>query len=801
MKTTNGKMNVSLVALAVQSALLAMFALPAYAQNDAVAELTKPSNTVEIGLANTSDAYSKFGEYNGLNKKGATLVGNVGLHGGDGYADGTKRFEVTGSDLGTTSRTIGAALSDQGKWSIGLGYDELTHNLSDTYQTPYQGTMGGNNFVLPAGFAMVSVAANAAPNAAKPGGTDNLSAAQLAAFNTMEIASTRKTGSVNAGMNLNAQWDVKFNFSREDRTGAKLMGIGTMAEKATSPTIQGEAVMVLPMPTNYRTDTLNLALNWVGEKAHVSTSYYGSFFSDNYDRVNFQTFAVPANGGTASMIESMTTAPSNNFHQLNVSGGYSLAAKTKLTGGLSYGLNSQNADYVYDSISMVAPPPVGSMHGTVRNSHVDLKLSDQSIDKLNLAAGLKFDERFNTTTSYMYNFNADSGQTSHKAIFPSNPISNSKTQMELSGDYRLTPDQHVKLAYNREDVKRWCHQYATGPAATPGQTGYLPAGSNCVVATGSRDDKLSAAYKLNATEDLNLNFGYSNSNRVTETDPNAITARIGVNGNVNPAATASTLVWGQNAGDFRGFYPFFSASRKEQMLKADVNWQAVEAFALGLNGKFTDDKYDSDYGVQKGNSWSWNLDATYSYSEKGSVTTYLTRQHRQRDVTDLYRSPLVAATAASATALAVPSGAAWTDTLKDDDSTVGIGAKQGGLMDSKLELATDLTFSFGKTVYGTQLNYATATTGGLTCSDPHFLTCGDLPPISNKMLQVKLIGKYQLDKTAVVTAGFIHQQLESIDYYYNGLQTGSTANSMLPTNQQSGSYSVNVVTASYSLSF
>ena len=132
MKTTNGKMNVSLVALAVQSALLAMFALPAYAQNDAVAELTKPSNTVEIGLANTSDAYSKFGEYNGLNKKGATLVGNVGLHGGDGYADGTKRFEVTGSDLGTTSRTIGAALSDQVKMVLKKGRKRLLLTLSSS---------------------------------------------------------------------------------------------------------------------------------------------------------------------------------------------------------------------------------------------------------------------------------------------------------------------------------------------------------------------------------------------------------------------------------------------------------------------------------------------------------------------------------------------------------------------------------------------------------------------------------------------------------------------------------------------
>jgi MtrB/PioB family decaheme-associated outer membrane protein len=799
MKTNNGSMKISLLALAVQSAL---FAMPAYADDQEVAALIKPTNFVELGIENTSASSAKFGEYNGLNKAGGKAVGNFSVVGGDGYADGngTKRWSITGSDLGTTSRTLGATMSNQGQWNLGITYDELRHNLWDTYQTPYQGAMGGNAFTLPVGFGLISTAAR--NPATLPTGTDNLSPTQQAALNTVDIYSARQNASVSAGVNLAAGWDVKFDFNRLTQSGAKLMGFGSMGKGGVS----AETVAILPTPTNYQTDSVNLALNWVGEKGHLSSSYYGSFFKDNYNGVTFDTFAG------ANIAQTMSTAPSNTFHQLNVSGGYTLQPKTKLTGGVSYAMNTQNENFAYDSVSMVTGTtlPASSLNGDVRNIHADLKLIDQNVQNLALSAAVKYDERNNKTASNFYSLNALDGAANHVGIFPNTPYSNRKTQLELAGDYRLTADQHLKLAYNREDVKRWCDQYAVSTGVVVGAAGYYPAGTNCVVATASKDDKLSAAYKLNANENLNLNVAYSYSNRITDSDPNAITARIGANGNINPAAAANTLVLGQNAGDFRGFYPFFNASRKEQMIKSGVNWQALEQLALGLSGKFTDDKYDSLYGVQNGNSWSMNVDATYSYSDNGSISTYATKQHRQRELLDLQRaasqgiSAANTSSATSAAGIAIAAGATWTDNLKDDDVTIGLGAKQGGLMGNKLDLAADLTYSLGQTGYGTQLNYATTSSvasGSLTCSSPQILSCGDLPMISNKLIQLKFTGKYQLDKSSIVALGYIFQQLDSADYYFNGLQSGSTSNTMMPTNQQSGSYSVNVVSATYSYLF
>jgi hypothetical protein len=156
-----------------------------------------------------------------------------------------------------------------------------------------------------------------------------------------------------------------------------------------------------------------------------------------------------------------------------------------------------------------------------------------------------------------------------------------------------------------------------------------------------------------------------------------------------------------------------------------------------------------------------------------------------------------AATAATATALSRPAVASWTNTLTDEDLTVGLGIKQGGLMSGKLELGADLSYSLGTAIYKTQLNYSGATTGGLTCSSPQILSCGQLPDIRTSITRLKLTGVYQVDKASKFAVYYIQQRFDSNDYFYNGYQMGYTPNTLLPTNQNSGSYSVNAVAASF----
>jgi MtrB/PioB family decaheme-associated outer membrane protein len=726
-----------------------------------------PANTVEFGLSSTSKSSAKFGEYNGLNKSGVGVVGNVNLNGGDSYNNmgGLTRWSLFATDIGLSTRTIGGDYGQHGRWRIGLKYDELRHNLTDTYQTPYLGNMGGNTFVLPSGFGTA------------PGNnTNNLTAGQKAAFHILDVYSSRKNYTLNSSVNLGPQWTVKLDYNRLDQAGAKLQGFGLSPIGGAG---LGEYISILPMPTSYQTDTVNFSLNWAGEKAHFTGAYYGSYFHDNFDRVVFQSWAG------ANVLNTMSTPPSNMFHQLNLSGGYALSKSTRLVGNFSYALNTQNQAFAYDPSLMVTPSPLPAANAKVYTTHADLKLSNQTTRDLALSGAIKYDDRDNHTASNIYNFNAISG--GNTANYPNTPLSYRKALIELAGDYRLKKDHHIRLALTHEDIHRWCNNY--------GVNANYPPGTNCVVAKASKEDKADATYRINAFDAVTFRFGYGYSNRRVDSDPFARAAFISTNGTINGVS-----VPGQNGGDFLGFHPALDASRIQNALKASANWDVNERLGLGLSGRYTNDDYKTLLGLQKGLSWSVNLDATFRYAENGALSAYATRLYRDRAMTDQQRT-LASASAATATAIAVPAGATWSDKLTDKDVTVGLGLKHTGLIGGKLDLNGDATYSWATSNYYTQFNYATTTTGGLTCADPSILSCGSPPDVRTTITQLKFSGSYKLDKKSKVALRYIYQHLSGADYYYNGYQTGFTPNQVMPTNQQLGTHTVNFVSLSYLYSY
>jgi Putative outer membrane beta-barrel porin, MtrB/PioB len=270
---------------------------------------------------------------------------------------------------------------------------------------------------------------------------------------------------------------------------------------------------------------------------------------------------------------------------------------------------------------------------------------------------------------------------------------------------------------------------------------------------------------------------------------------IGRDGNQTGAqiAAAPPGITGLNAGEFLGFNPFFEASRKQHLVKGGANWEATDQLSFGTSARYTADFYDTDFGMHNGKSWSLNFDSTYAYRENGSIVAYWTRQQRTRFMANEARSPLSAPTAT------VPSGATWNNDLTDSDTTIGLGAKQGGLWGGRLELTGDATYTWTKTTFSTTLNYNLLS--GAPCGDPSVFTCVPTPDITSSLFQVRLAGVYTLSKSSKVSLGVLHQRLKSDDFYYNGLQNGFTPTSVMPTNQTAPRYSLNVVMASYIYSF
>jgi MtrB/PioB family decaheme-associated outer membrane protein len=771
------------LALALQAALAVMAvaaAGPVRADDNAeVAALVKPTNTVEVGVGVNSRESPKFGEYNGLFRK-TDLIGNLSVRGGDawGLGGGTRWWNVHGTDLGTDSRYIRGEVGDQGLWRFGIEYDSLSHRFTDTYQTPLAGSMGGNSFIMPQGFGVVSTVAG--PN---PYGTQALTATQKSFFHTEDIHTDRHTTTLSGGYDFDRQWNVRVNLSHLEQSGAKLMAAAT--DPNVLPTGRtfasyrpgAEAIELIMNPTNYTTDNATVDLHWVGDRGFMTATALYSHFTDSFSTVAFSnpfTSAAVPNGtplGTAFPVNELSTMPGNDFTQLGANGGYNFTRTTRLVGGLSVGTMRQNQQYVNQNQMQPGGLPQNSLSGDVRTTHADLHLTDRSIQKLGLGAAFKYDERDNRTSSATYSF-FDIGGAKETSV--NTPMSYRRTQFELTGDYAFAHAQALHVALGRDDMHRWCNNDAANNARgslSAGNAGYYTTNS-CVQVPESSENKLAATYRVQATEDVRVrltgNYG-DRSSRVNSSFYNPMQAN------------------NQGFENF-GFVAFFQGSRREQGGKASVDWQANKALDLSLSASAAQDKYeDAALGVQNGHKDSINLDANYQFSPTTTGSAFASWQHRSRD--------LLTANGRNAVA---PLPNTWTNSLTDDATTLGVGFKESGLMHGRLELRGDLLYSLGVTSQQTGLNFASA-----TCTAPSAagFACGSLPDIRSKTVQLHLSGGYQIDKQSGVLVGVAYQRLSADDYLYNYYQMGFTGATTMPTNQQSPSYSVYRLMVAYRFAF
>ncbi len=775
------------ISLAVTSLFIANCALADEAEMKA---LTQPQSSVQVEAITVDATSAKFGEYNGLDKLGGYVNGAFSVKGGGAYRDNeqgnTSRWSVTGDNLGLTSRSAGASLSDQGNWSLGVNYDQLQHNITNTYQTPYQGQMGGSGFTLPSTFIapVVSTTRNCSGGlqANAPTGVSCLQ--QSNGFQGMDISSTRFNTTLNGTAIVDKNLNFTFEYNNLKQEGAKLQAFAG-AKAANSQTV--ESISILPTPTNYITDTINLAANWKGDDSHVTASYFGSYFQNNSNNgFKWQPFTQD---GSVAGLQTMSLAPSNVFNQLNLAGGYNLSNKTKLAGNFSYGVNSQNASYAYDQSMMQQASPTSSMNGVINTTHADLRVTDQTLQDLTLGALAKFDQRENLTQSNMYQF-LPVGSSTAGAYMPNTPMNIKQMQINLTGDYKIAKDQKLNVTYANNAIDRWCNSYGapTGTAVgstSPAGTAYLNS-PNCVAATASQENTLDALYKIKVGDEFNFKIGGGYGYRHTDWNQYAVVA-------MPPGTSAQSSP--PNSANFTGFVPFFEASRKQFVARAGSTWNASEELSFNLGGKYTNDTYpNSTYGVQNGYTWSLNLDGNYVYTQDGVLTAYATQQNNQR-------SMISNANYSAATTTAAAAGQ-WQNQLQSNATTFGLAAKQGGLVNGKLTLGADLTYSIAKSIYSTQslVSGGCATTTGI---DPG--TCGSAPAIQNNLAVLKFNGTYQLDKNSKIGLSYWYQHLYSNDYYYNASQYGyvqaSTSNGLLPTGQQSPGYSVNVISANYTYTF
>jgi len=688
---------------AVRSALLAMAMVPAAyaaeAVDPAVQALTVPSNSVELGICDVSSASYKFGEYNGLDRKGACTVANADLRGGGQYDSGdATRWRLQGQDLGLNSRNVSGEYGEQGFYRVKLGFDELQRARSDSYQSPYLG-LGGSVLTLPSNWlkpvlaqssasalnfrvldpaaAQSSVLVNGVavpPTAAQKAGSAAIAAADLPDFHNYNLATKRKKVDGSISVLLSPNLEVTVGATHEVKTGAKPM--------STVSSQVAEFAAVIADPIDQTTDQYNASITYTDVNGFLQASAYVSEFSNRIHSITWADVNDPSKSAT------MSSAPGNQFYQTTLTGGYNFTPSTKLVVAASYGRNTQNDGFITSAQNnqLAWGVPVASLHGVVVTTDLNLKLTTRPMAGLNLSANYKYDNRDNQTPVHTYYFQdaneAKSGVSAFNTalgfpltgltslgtntdIYNNRAYSKKLNQLNLDADYALGHGHFLKAGLDYQQIDRHCNG----------------AWIDCADADQSRETTARLDWRARIGDDLSAKVGYAYAQRRVDYNENAFLSLVPAANLVptgatispyayllqtgltafgpslgfpSPALTGNAALYSPNNGvlpqalygsrnninEIPGFRRYNMADRNRDRVRSSLDWQATEKLSLQAGLDLNKDDYThSVYGLTSARSWALNLDASYAFNENFSVNLFNTYEdQRSASAGDAYGS-------------------------------------------------------------------------------------------------------------------------------------------------------------------
>jgi MtrB/PioB family decaheme-associated outer membrane protein len=380
---------------------------------------------LDLGLGAVSDDSFKFGEYSGLDQQGGFLVGNLtGRYRGEDAA----YLDLSATNLGLDTRTLGIEGGKQGKYKLFLKYAELPHNISDTAQTIFTG----------AGSSVLTFPGVLDPNTGNP------------VLRDVDLYTKRKRIDLGASLIPVTHWEYAVKFRHETKDG----------QRGTSGTFMFSAAQLI-QPVDYTTDQVDVSAAYNGAKLQAKMAYYGSIFNNSDASLTWQNpYVTP---GTQPGTGQLALPPSNQFHQIVLTSGYQFTDRTRAMGEVAIGRMTQDEAFLpaTTNTSLPAIPlPRASLDGQVDTVNANVKLVSTPIDKLRLNAAYTYSDRNNKTPQSTYQW-VSTDTFPHLASDPvvstrtNQPYSFTRNLVNLSADYRLSV-MHTKLGagYDYDNFKR-----------------------------------------------------------------------------------------------------------------------------------------------------------------------------------------------------------------------------------------------------------------------------------------------------------------------------------------------------------
>jgi len=360
----------------------------------------------------TNDSY-KFGEYNGLNEKGAYFSGDLNAL----YRDEKGNYwDIKGENIGLDSSYFSVEGGQQGKYKLELEVDQITRYALDTGRTPYT---GDSTQTLPAGWV----------NASTTAGFSTLSN-DLQAVN---FFSRRRHFKLGGKYFVSSRWSYETSFKRQTKK----------AKQPTAFSFGFNRSVILPQTLDYITDEIELKANYNdGDLNGQFALSYSNFKNSNKAFRWDNAYDLPTNTSQGQA----ATAPDNTMQQLLLSGSYSGIEKLRLSGLISYAQLKQNEAYLPYTVNTglsTATLPQNSLNAKVAVFNTNLaahwQYSSQQAWRLSYQQHERVNETARNTFSYVTTDNTITSTPRANA-----PYSFRNRKLKLKTDYKFA--NKIKLS-------------------------------------------------------------------------------------------------------------------------------------------------------------------------------------------------------------------------------------------------------------------------------------------------------------------------------------------------------------------
>jgi len=367
------------------------------------------TGSVDVGVIVTTDDSPTFGNYTGLDRKGAYLdLGGKGIYRDD---DGNWA-DLVAANLGIDTRWLDIQGGREGLFGLRFGFAEVPRYFSEGARTPFLGN-GGNVLTLPGGVGFPAATTQAMPLAST--------------LQPLELGYTAKR------YELSGKWIGQDNFTyrlslqRDVRDGTKPTA-GSFFSTASQ----------LASPVDQTTDQLEAAVSYSSGNLQAGLAYQYSQFKNGLSSLSWDNPFNPVVPGAVQ--GQMALEPDNNFQQIVGSIGYQFMPTLRGSADIAFGWGRQNADYLPSTANAVLAPsvpplPSQSLDGKVNTYNGNVKLTYQPQDNLRLNAAYVWNLRDNETGVQSYPI-VSTSMFLNPLPRSNTPFSTTQNLFKFNADYR-----------------------------------------------------------------------------------------------------------------------------------------------------------------------------------------------------------------------------------------------------------------------------------------------------------------------------------------------------------------------------